>query len=210
MSAEDIKAILVDLGWEVEIISRSDVPDLGEAKEGGLLKCVDGRASDDERMYGPKMLGGLYAIASMRGVTKAEDLGAIVQEIKDAGFTPSVHGDDHATPPSPMGCGYFKLWTQGRLGDDVAKPEFSGEEGRDAVLAAGGSYEVLTGDHKEEFTLINLIDGTTRAPNDDQQRFVVDAWALGKFDLDAVRYVHLAAQTVKELGGALKAKIIAE
>ena len=34
----------------------------------GILKCVDGRGSDNKAMAGPKMLGGVYDIANCRGI----------------------------------------------------------------------------------------------------------------------------------------------
>lgn len=49
-------------------------------------------------MRGPKVLGGVYAIASMRQKTEASDLAAIVKEVRAAGYEASVHGDGHTDP----------------------------------------------------------------------------------------------------------------
>ena len=205
MNAEDIVAALQGRGWEATIESRSQVADLVDVDAKGLMKCVDGRPSDHEGMRGPKTLGGIYAIASVRGVTDLDGLKKIVEEVQGAGHIPSVHGDDHATPP-PMGCGYFKLWSTGQL-DRLDKPAFSAEEGQAAVLDAGGVYENLSGDHTESEVVINLVPDTTLEPKEDQ-RFVVDAWITGKFGLDVPTYLVLAAQTVELLKGPKKARII--
>ena len=203
MTLQDIVNALQDRGWTAEIVKASDVDDLEAVNDSGLLKCVDGRPSDQSGMFGPKALGGIYAIASVRGVTELADLAAVVNEVKDQGHIPSVHGDEHA---SAMGCGYFKLWSQGELG--LTPPNFTAEEGREAVIAAGGVYENLVGDHEEKVVMINLVENTTLEPKGDDQRFVVDAWIASKFNLDVPTYLTLGATTVEKLNGPLIAKII--
>ena len=205
MTPEDIQNALRSRGWDATIVSSNSVDDLVDVTPEGLMKCVDGRMSDHPAMNGPKTLGGIYAIASLRGVRTLSDLGDVVREVQAAGHTPSVHGDDHADPP-PMGCGYFKLWVTGQL-DGLKPPEFSAAEGRAAVLGAGGVYEELTGAHEESEVVINLVAGKTLEPKVDQ-RFVVDGWVTGAFDLDVGQYLTLAAQTVELLGGPLKARIV--
>ena len=205
MTPEDIQNALRSRGWDATIVSSNSVDDLVDVTPEGLMKCVDGRMSDHPAMNGPKTLGGIYAIASLRGVRTLSDLGDVVREVQAAGHTPSVHGDDHADPP-PMGCGYFKLWVTGQL-DGLKPPEFNAAEGRAAVLGAGGVYEELTGAHEESEVVINLVAGKTLEPKVDQ-RFVVDGWVTGAFDLDVGQYLTLAAQTVELLGGPLKARIV--
>jgi len=205
MTPEDIKAALASRGWDASIVSADSVHDLVDVSPEGLMKCVDGRKSDHAAMNGPKSLGGIYAIASLRGVRDLAGLKAIVDEVKAAGHTPSVHGDDHAHP-APMGCGYFKLWVTGKL-DGLERPEYSAEEGQQAVLAAGGVYEELEGAHSESEVIINLVPGKTLEPKEDQ-RFVVDGWVTDTFNLDVGRYLTLAAQTVELLNGPLKARIV--
>jgi len=207
VTAEDIVEVLNSRGWEAEIIEESAMPALIKTSRTGLLKCVDGRPSDHPSMDGPKALGGVYAITTNRGVTDIDGLKAVVDEVKSKGFVPSVHGDDHAHP-APMGCGFFKLWSLGKL-EGIEPPKFDSEEGRAAVLEAGGVYEQLSGSHEEKVVYINLVPETTIAPNADDQAFVVDAWIAGEFDLDIPKYLGAAASTVEQLGGPLKAKIIA-
>ena len=206
MNAEDVKAVLESRGWTASVVRRADVSDLVDVEAGELMKCVDGRPSDHPAMRGPKTLGGIYALASLRGITDVGGLAAIVDEVRAAGYGPSVHGDEHAEPQS-MGCGYFKLWSQGAL-DGLEKPSFDSEQGRDAVRAAGGVYEVLTGKHAEQVVMINLVPKMTLEP-DPSQRFVVDAWIADEFELDIGRYLTLAAQTVELLNGPRIARIIA-
>ena len=205
MTPNDIVSVLESRGWKASIATSDQVGDLVEVNDEGLMKCVDGRLSDHAGMRGPKTLGGIYAIASLRGVTDLEGLKAIVAEVKKAGHVPSVHGDDHADPP-PMGCGYFKLWVTGKL-DGLELPEYTAEEGQKAVLDAGGVYEELKGGHAETEVVINLVPNTTLEPQEDQ-RFVVDGWAAGAFGLDVGRYLGLAAQTVELLNGPLIARIV--
>jgi len=206
VTAKDIVGVLEGRGWEAEIVEESAMPALIKTSPTGLLKCVDGRPSDHPSMDGPKALGGVYAITTNRGVTDIDGLKAVVDEVKAKGFVPSIHGDDHAHP-APMGCGFFKLWSLGKL-EGIEPPKFDSDEGRAAVLEAGGVYEQLSGSHEEKVVYINLVPGTTIAPNADDQAFVVDAWFAGEFDLDIPSYLGAAASTVEQLGGPLKAKII--
>ena len=78
--AETVQNVLQDRGWEAKIVSKSSVPKLIPVTSSGLFKCVDGRPSDHSGMDGPKALGGVYAIATNRGVTDLEGLKAIVRE----------------------------------------------------------------------------------------------------------------------------------
>lgn len=209
MTPQDIVQALESRGWKAEVVKGESVADLVDVNAEGLMKCVDGRGSNHAGMRGPKTLGGLYAIASLRGVTEASDLTAIVSEVRDAGFVPSVHGDDHAEPGG-MGCGYFKLWSQGKL-DGLTPPAFDSELGKATVLEAGGAYEELNGGHSEAEVVINLVAGTTLEPTPDAQRFVVDAWMLGTFNLDAGTYLTLAASTVEQLSETCRsARIVVE
>jgi hypothetical protein len=205
MTPEEIKNALESRGWQASIVSADQVDDLVDVTPEGLMKCVDGRPSDHPAMNGPKSLGGVYAIASLRGVRDLAGLADIVREVVDAGHTPSVHGDDHADPP-PMGCGYFKLWVTGQL-DGLELPEYSARDGQAAVLDAGGVYEELAGGHAETEVVINLVPGKTLEPQD-EQRFVLDGWVTATFDLDVGRYLTLAAQTVELLDGPLVARIV--
>ncbi len=205
MTPNDIKNALESRGWTASIVSASEVPDLVDVGPEGLMKCVDGRLSDHPGMDGPKTLGGIYAIASLRGVTDLDGLRGIVDEVRNAGHVPSVHGDDHAHP-APMGCGYFKLWVTGQL-DGLDLPEYTAVEGQQAVLDAGGVYEELAGGHAETEVVINLVEGTTLEPQE-HQRFVVDGWVTGTFGLDVPQYLTLAAQTVELLNGPLVARIV--
>ena len=101
LTYEDIVAVLQGRGWEAKIVPASTIPDLIDVDPKGILKCVDGRGSDNKRMAGPKMLGGIYGIANNRGIKSLDELKGICQEVKKAGHVPSVHGDAGGM----LGCG---------------------------------------------------------------------------------------------------------
>ncbi len=206
MTPEQIVSALENRGWTASTVSESQVDDLVRVTPEGLMKCVDGRPSDHSAMNGPKTLGGVYAIASLRGVTDLVGLRNIVREVQDAGHVPSVHGDDHAEP-APMGCGFFALWLTGQL-TGIEPPNYDSVQGRSAVLDAGGVYEELTGEHAETEVVINLVPGMTLEPQPDQ-RFVVDGWIAAAFGLGVGNYLVCAAQTVELLKGPRVARIVA-
>ena len=206
LKPEDIVGVLQGRGWEAEIVKASDITDMVDVKPTGILKCVDGRGSDNKAFAGPKVPGGVYAIAHNRHTTSVEGLKAITKEVEGKGHVPSVHGD-HSS--DMMGCGFFKLWITGRFDDmGYPRPEFDADQGAAAVKEAGGVIEMHHGSHTEKVVLINLVENTTLEPQEDDQRFVVDGWVAGKFDLDVPKFLVGAAATVEMLGGPKHAKII--
>ena len=205
LTPEDIVGVLQARGWEAEIKTASSVEGMIPVDPNGILKCVDGRGSDNKKMAGPKMLGGAYAIANNRGISTVEELKGICQEIKAAGHVPSVHGDAGGM----LGCGFCKLWLQGKFEDlGCTPPKFTAEEGGAAVKEAGGVVENHYGAHAEKVVYINFVTDKTLEPNHEDQRFIVDAWAAGKFNLDIPKYLVTAAATVERLGGPKKAVLI--
>jgi hypothetical protein len=123
-----------------------------------------------------------------------------------AGFVPSVHGDDSS---DMLGCGFFKLWITGRFDDmGYPRPEFDAKQGANAVKDSGGLIEMHHGNHTEKVVYINLCPDTTIEPDENDQRFVVDAWIAGKFNLDIPKLLIGAAATVEMLGGPKIARII--
>ena len=152
------------------------------------------------------MPGGIYAIAHNRHATKLSDITSIAKEVASSGFVPSVHGDDSS---DMLGCGFFKLWITGRFDDmGYPRPEFDADQGAKAVKDAGGVIEMHRGKHTEKVVYINLCPNTTIEPDENDQRFVVDAWIGGKFNLDIPKFLIGAAATVEMLGGPKIAKII--
>ena len=143
------------------------------------------------------MLGGVYGVAATRSVLDLDGLTAIVHEVADAGYVPSVHGDEHADP-APMG--WFLQVVVQRSTSSLEKPDYDSLDGKDNVTDAGGVYETLEGSHSESKVMINLVAKTTMEPKEDQ-RFVVDAWITGEFDLDVPTYLTLAVETVERLNG---------
>ncbi|MBO6939336.1 MAG: hypothetical protein JJ863_30480 [Deltaproteobacteria bacterium] len=192
VSPEDLKSLLESRGWQAKI--DESPKDIVKIKSKHIMKCVDGRGSDQPDMQGPKTLGGVYAIASVRGVRTKAGLKKIVKEVQAKGYGASVHGDTCGT----MGCGYFKLWKTGQL-PALTPPKYDGDDGRIAVLEEKGTYEWLVGGHEETHTIINFRKGWTFEPKPKAQRFVLDAWVADEFKLDLVRYLTLAAETVERL-----------
>ena len=108
-----------------------------------------------------------------------------------------------------MGCGFCKLWLTGKFEDlGNVVPEFDADAGAAAVKEAGGVIEMHHGSHAEKIVWINLVADKTLEPDHEDQRFIVDAWAAGKFKLDVPKYLVTAAATVERLGGPKIAKII--
>jgi len=208
LTPQEIVGALESRGWEASIAEASTLPagQLIDVKPTGILKCVDGRGSDNTMIAGPKIPGGVYAIAHNRGTTDLEGLKAITKEVADAGHVPSVHGD-HSS--DMLGCGFFKLWVTGRFDDmGYPRPEFDADQGAAAVKAAGGHIEMHHGSHAEKVVYINLVADKTLEPNENDQRFVVDGWVGGKFSLDVPKFLVAAAATVEMLGGHKKAIIV--
>ena len=209
LTPEDVVGVLKGRGWEATIVTESNCPvPVVDVNPKGILKCVDGRGSDNKAMAGPKMLGGVYGIANCRGIKTTDELGDICREVKAAGHVPSVHGDESGI----LGCGFCKLWVTDGFSDvglGIEKPNFSAEQGRDAVKKAGGVIENHYGAHAEKVVYINFVGGKTLEPDHDDQRFIVDAWAAAKFNLDIPKYLVTAAVTVEKLAkGQLKKAIL--
>mmetsp|Transcript_37197 Transcript_37197/g.83789 ORF Transcript_37197/g.83789 Transcript_37197/m.83789 type:complete len:213 (+) Transcript_37197:225-863(+) len=208
LTPEDVVGVLQGRGWEATIVKQSECSDLVPVESSGYLKCVDGRGVDHTNTRGPKMLGGVYAIAHNRGLKTTDDLQDICREVSEKGYIPSVHGDGDG---NMLGCGYCKLWLTGKFADldpvKGAPPTYSADDGAAAVKAKG-QVEMCKGSHAEKFVYINFVEDQTIEPNHDDQKFVVDAWAAMKFDLDVPSYLVTAAATVERLGGPKIAKLV--
>ena len=81
LTPEDIVAVLESRGWEAEIVNAASMEGMVDVDPKGILKCVDGRGSDNKAFGGPKMPGGIYAIAHNRHTTTIEGLKAITKEV---------------------------------------------------------------------------------------------------------------------------------
>ena len=214
LSYGDLGVALASRGWKASILDDRDFctlfpkEKLVDVDPAGFLKCVDGRGSDNKAMAGPKMPGGIYGIANTRGIKTTQELGDICKEVKAAGHVPSVHGDESGI----MGCGFCKLWVTDGFSDiglGIEPPNFTAQEGADAVKKAGGVIENHYGAHAEKVVYINFVGDKTLEPDHDDQRFIVDAWAAVKFDLDIPKFLVTAAATVEKLTkGQLKDAIL--
>ena len=181
ITPEDIVNILEARNWQATIEIASSVRDIVPVEPNGILKCIDGRASNNNKaLKGPKMPGGIYSIAQNRGVTTIEGLKEIAKEVSDMGYVPSVASGDE---------GFFKVWLAGKKKD---RPEYHAYQGAATIEEAGYFVEVHKGEHAEKMTVINLVDNKTLDPKENDQRFVVDVWAAGKFGLDLPKFVEAA------------------
>lgn len=209
LTPQDIVGVLEGRGWEASIVMSDNVTGLVDVKPEGIMRCVDGRGSNNtttgQQNNGPKMLGGVYGIANNRGITSLDQLKGICQEVKKAGHVPSVHGDAGGM----LGCGFCKLWIQGKFEDlGCTKPDFDADQGGETVKKEGGVVEMMYGSHAEKIVYINFVPDKTFEPQHEDQRFIVDAWAAAKFNLDIPKYLVTAAATVERLGGPKKAVLI--
>jgi len=212
ISVSDLGVALATRGWKATICDSREFGKLFPKEElvdvdpAGYLKCVDGRGSDavGKQQHGPKMLGGVYGIALNRGIKTTKELEGICQEVAKAGHVPTVHGDEGGI----LGCGFCKLWLNGKFADEggvnAAAPEFTADEGAAAVKSAGGVVENHVAKHTEKYVILNFCPDKTFVPNGKDQRFIVDCWALGKFNLDITKYALTAAATVEKLNPGQK------
>ena len=81
-----------------------------------------------------------------------------------------------------------------------------------AGLAAvrGKVADLLRSAHKKGWNVDVTIDATEPYLRTiaDRERFVVDAWITGEFDLDVPTYLTLAVETVERLNGPKVAQLI--
>lgn len=196
-------------GWSVKEVKAEEV-DLVEVNQEGALHCVDGRKGDknDEVMSGSKIQGGVLGVLAL-GMGKGEgdkiteeDVRKGVNKVREAGFVPSVHGDDHN---DELGCGFGKLWSQGEL---TGLPELrvSLDQVKEIVLEMGGEYVELKGDHQEKVVRVNMVEGKTLVP--DETGFILDAWVAEKLQIDQQRLMENAVETVEKLNGPRVLEII--
>eukprot|EP00804_Cyclotella_cryptica_P028952 CCRYP_012364-RA/>CCRYP_012364-RA protein AED:0.03 eAED:0.03 QI:636/0.33/0.5/1/0/0/4/0/300 len=199
VTPEKILSFFQNRGWQADIVTEFSMSyDMIKVDRRGILKCMDGRESDNFKFGGPKLPGGIYAIAQNREVITLKGLREIAEEVIHMGYIPSVHGD-HSD--DMLGCGFFRLWMMGKLGKlGSPRPQFNADQGAKAVKAAGGIIEMQYGSHSEKTLYINLLKR--------DQRFVVDAWVATKFRLNVTKLLADTIAAVEILGGPKKAIII--
>jgi len=184
-------------GWEIKL---GDKNKLVSVEQGSAVHCVDGRKGDKpDLMRGPKIQGGVLGVAALmfkdRKSVGEEELRAAVTKIKELGFLPGVHGDDHN---NELGCGFGKLWRQGEL-SGLPRLDVNLEQARKVVEEQGGVYVELVGEHEEQVVRVNLMAGKTLVPEEDG--FKLDAWFAEKAGIDTIALLENAVETVEKLGG---------
>ncbi len=190
------KAFAEAQGFAVEVDSSRSV--LVPMANQPLLMCVDGR-DDAEGVVvaqaGPKVQGGVYGIAALRA--EAENAGiddaallATVQMLVAKGLVPGVHGDGH---DPVLGCGFLKLWSQGKL-EGLPPLLVAPEVAARIITDNGGKLVPLQGEHTEHQVRVNTVKGTTLNP--DNTAFNLDLHVAPDFGIDPTRMLANAAQTV--------------
>ena len=180
---------------------------LVKVERGGLGFCVDGRQAGIS-LLGPKIQGGILGVAAL-GLGKGkddiigeDDIRAACERVRNAGFTPSVHGDKGH---GKRGCGMGRLWADGQL-ENLPKLGVSLERVSEIVIEEGGRYVELEGGHEEQFVVINYVSDMTLEP--DGTMFILDAWAAELFGIDQNRMLQNAAEVVRKLKGPALVKEI--
>lgn len=183
---------LKNRGWEVKEGSRDG---LVPVEVNGLGPCVDGRKAN-KKLRGPKIQGGVLGVMAL-GVGRGDETAVreAVKIIKEAGFKPAVHGDEHH---HEEGCGFGRLWSEGKL-NNFPKLEVSLERVKEIVLEEGGEYVELIGGHEEKQVKVNMVEGMTLEP--DGNSFILDAWVAQKLGINKDKLLENAVEVVEKLNG---------
>jgi len=189
-------------GWRVE---RRDSGLLVPVSGLKIANCVDGRPDEDGLLTsnpGPKIQGGAYGVAAVvLRDGSAEGLRTTVSRIQSIGFTAGVHSGHHGI----LDCGFFRLWSEGKL-PGLPELQVAPEEAARIVQEAGALLLPLVGDHVEKVVRINTIPGHTMNP--DGTAFNLDLWLAELFDTDPTSILENAMNTVEGLNGPRIAEVI--
>lgn len=194
-------------GWSVEFttVGRAGlvVVDLDTPVE-----CIDGRFGNIQgsKKHGPKIPGGLNAIAALKTGSGITGFNAAAKEAKGLGFRAGTHGH----------CGFFELWQKGELSAaryPLTFPEFSVTRfglSRWIELMQrfwGGKHFHLPGEHVEEMLVFNPFIGLT--PVASSERFGYDHWVMQRLGTSPRRAMSLVAEAVEKLKpDAMKLELI--
>jgi hypothetical protein len=169
--------------------------------------CVDGRidSSKQDEFGGPKIQGGALGVAAM--LARMENASSITAQhveeacnrIKKAGYNSGVHD----VSDRDLHCGRMVVSEQvgdlpwGITFDDSAK----------IITDHSGAHTHLDGQHGESIVNVNFVEGTTRIPDPDNQKFQLDAWFAQQIGLDLDLVLGDAVKTVELLDGPKIARI---
>jgi hypothetical protein len=199
---QQVADVFIKRGWDVDIKTGRQ-PDQIDVDPQGLVECGDERKpvkalskkGDTTIKQGPKIFGAAYGTPQMEKSGNAQGFKAGLTAIKDTGFTPSVHGDDHGGIPN---CGQRTKWEKG-VYPELPYLKISPQEGVELTLKAGGAYVELGGPHEGTDFNFNTVNYTTRKP--DGTTFQCDAWFLLLLGRSLTTTAENAAITVEALTG---------
>lgn len=164
LRSELVRRLFEAQGWQVTELSSSKAP-LVKVKQGMPWGCGDGRRTQ----VGPSVLGATYFRAMYKTGGNFEGLRKASADIRNAGFTPTVHGTEN----DPLDCGMRSLWIQGIVGKYPYK--LNAEDINMLVRLGELELESYSGTHAETDFYVNLVKGKTIAPS--TNFFRTDLWA---------------------------------
>lgn len=186
-------------GFEIRLV-RAEYAGLVVAEMGAALECIDGRNGNRDRIkkHGPKIPGGLNAIAAVRTGGDTIGFNDAAKEVARLGYRAGTHID----------CGFFGLWRDGRLESTnhvLVLPENNIERLGNKLSRWinlknrlwGGNHFFLPGEHEEEALVFNPFIHTTIIARSD--RFGYDHWFMQSLGIHSRRAIHLVAETVDKL-----------
>jgi hypothetical protein len=211
---EEVEYFFGKRGWPVSRLRPTDV-ELMEATKGAALECADGRSDNfpGEEMYGPRVFGGINAVAAMLYGGDFDALHEAARKVRSMGFAPGTHSAEHG------GCGCVDLWMQNNLDSAVFRYALRTEEItkngiklgdwlRVQMKLMGGKHIRLRGEHIEEAVRLNPFIGLTEKA-DDARRFRSDDWVLNELGVpNRQRYLKVAECVEKLKPDATKIEIL--
>lgn len=194
-------------GWETKLVKASNV-DLVLVDPEAAAECGDGRFDllKNRKKFGPRIFGGVNAIAALKTGGDLNGLRLAAQELKRINLRAGTHGAVH----KGEGCGLFGLWKNGNLESAVhtcSLPfhllEQEGMKASDWIKSfmdeLDGKHFTLPDIHKEEGLTWNALMGTTiRSFTGD--RFRNDDWVMDRIGgISLSKRLNFNAETVEKL-----------
>lgn len=208
-SPQEVHEFFEDRGWPVKLITKSEV-DLTIVAKDAALECGDGRFDNcpGKDINGPRVLGGINAVAAMVTGGTYEGYFKATQLVKEMGYNPGTHSDE-GEGNDGEGCGFYLLWLKGKLKsakypyeiktEDITRSGINlGDWLRVNMRLLGGKHFRLNGQHVEEGVRLNPFIGLTEVAQD-CKRFRIDDWFLAQLGVTPEQRYLKIAETVEQL-----------